>query len=65
MRALVDLYAFVKEIDLRQLFRSAYLNKYQKDIQSQLLDQDVSVFERFGTVPSYMVDYMIGIYGVH
>lgn len=65
MRALVDSYAFVKGIDLRQLFRSAYLNKYQKDIPSEFLDQDVSVFERIGTVPPYMVDYMIGIYGVH
>lgn len=64
MQALVDSHAFVRSIDLRDLFRSAYMRRFGKDISTTSLDEDVGVFKKYGKVPPYVIDLMIAIYGV-
>ncbi len=65
MQALVDSHAFVRNIELRDLFRSAYIRRFSKDISSTSLDEDVKTFKQFGKVPPYLVDFMIATYGAH
>lgn len=65
MRALVESHAFVRRIEIRDLFRSAYIRRFNKDISQTSLDEDVDVFQKFGKVPPYIVDFMLAVYGAH
>lgn len=64
MQALVESHAFVRSIELRDLFRSAYIRRFGKDISTTSLDEDVTTFKKYGKVPPYIVDFMIATYGV-
>lgn len=64
MQALVESHAFVRSIELRDLFRSAYIRRFGKDISAASLDEDVATFKKYGKVPPYIVDFMIATYGV-
>ena len=64
MQALVESHAFVRSLELRDLFRSAYIRRFGKDISTTSLDEDVTTFKKYGKVPPYIVDFMIATYGV-
>lgn len=65
MQALVDSHIFVHRLEPKELFRSAYVKKFSKDMPPQSLDDDVGKFLKTGNVPPYLVDFMLGIYGSH
>ncbi len=65
MQALVDSHIFVRKMEARDLFRSAYMRKFQKDIPPKSLEEDVIEYLKSGKVPPYLVDFMLDTYGAH
>lgn len=65
MQALVDRHILVNKIDPRELFRSAFMKKFGRDMPERSLDEDVKKYLDQGKTPAYIVDFMIDIYGVH
>lgn len=65
MQALVDSHIFVNRLDPKDLFRSAYLRKFQKDIPPNALEEDVAKYKKGGLVPAYVTEMMLATYGVH
>ena len=65
MQALVDRHILVNKIEPRELFRSAFLKKFGRDMPERSLDEDVKKYLENGRTPGYIVDFMIDIYGVH
>lgn len=65
MLAIVQLYVSKHNLIPCDFFRSAYMNKFQKDISQSSLDEDVRKYQSYGTVPPYVVDFMLKIYGAH
>lgn len=63
MKALVLTHAEVRNIPLRDLFRTAYISAFQKDISSGSLDDDVKLFRSSGNTPPYVVKYFLKLYG--
>ena len=52
-------------MEARDLFRSAYMRKFQKDIPPKSLEEDVIEYLKSGKVPPYLVDFMLDTYGAH
>lgn len=65
MQALVDRHILINKIEPRELFRSAFLKKFGRDMPERSLDEDVKNYLENGKTPGYIIDFMIGIYGVH
>lgn len=63
MRALVLTYVELQRIELRELFRSAYIAAFQKDIPPRSLDEDVEMFKRCGNSPPYVIKFFLKLYG--
>lgn len=65
MQALVDSHLFVKKMEAKELLRSAYIHKFNKDMPVKSLDEDTEAYLKNGKVPPYLVDFMIDTYGCH
>ncbi len=63
MRALVLTYVELRNVSLRDLFRTAYMAAFQKDIPSGSLDEDVRTFNNCGNTPPYVVKFFLRLYG--
>ena len=63
MQALIDSHIFVTQIQPRDLFRSAYLKKFGKDMPEHSLEEDVKKYMETGKTPGYMIDFMVDTYG--
>lgn len=63
MKALVSTYASVRGIELRDLFRSAYLRAFQKDMPPHSLDEDLRIFNEQGVTPKYLINFLLSIIG--
>jgi hypothetical protein len=64
MQALCNSHLIVHQLSPRQFFRAAYMWRWNKDIPEQSLEVDVMAFDKYGTVPSYISDYLVHCYGV-
>lgn len=65
MQALIDSHIFVTQIQPRDLFRSAYLKKFGKDMPEHSLLEDVEQYVKHGKTPGYVIDFMVDTYGAH
>lgn len=65
MYSLVLLHSHTNRIELIDLFKAAYLHKFEKVPPSGPIDEDVRVFRAQQKTPGYVVDFMLKIYGRH
>ena len=65
MQALVDSHLFVRKMEVKELLRSAYMHKFNKDMPPKSLDEDAETYLKYGKVPPYLVDFMVDTYGCH
>ena len=63
MLALVHVTCETQNISHKEFFRSAYIQKFGKDIPQASLHEDVEDFEQRQIIPPYVVDYVVGMYG--
>lgn len=61
--ALVELLCQTKKITHREIFRTAYVWKFNKDIPYECLEQDVEDFKRTYNTPPYVTSYLTDMYG--
>ncbi len=64
MQALANVHMINHHLSPRQFLRSAYMWRYQKDIPDLALASDAKALDEQGTIPCYLTDYLIHIYGV-
>ena len=62
MHALIESAVERRKITIRELFRYAYIRRFQKDIPSGSLDDDVRKYESDHSAPPYVVAYMVELY---
>lgn len=62
MKALVETHALVRGVSLRDLFRSAYMAIFGKDISQTALDDDLIGFKQ-GITPPYVIKHFLNMIG--
>ncbi len=65
MQALVDSHLFVRKMEPKELFQTAYQQKFKESLPETTLLDDVAKFLRYGQVPAYLTAYMVQLYGAH
>ena len=65
MQALCNSHLIVHKLTTKELFRSAYMWRFGRDITDQSLTDDTQLFDERGKIPPYIVDYFVHIYGAH
>lgn len=63
MLALVQCHLKLHRIDAETLFRAAYMAKFHNDQPRSTLLEDVANFTKKGSIPQYVVDFMLNIVG--
>jgi hypothetical protein len=65
MQALAHSHMSVNRLSGREMLRTAYYWRFNKDITDLALANDTKQFMESGNAPDYLVKYLIHCYGVH
>lgn len=65
MQALADSHKFVNNLTTKEMLRTAYMWRFNKDITDEALRTDSEAFDNRGKVPPYLTEYMLHVYGTH
>lgn len=64
MQALAMSHKHVHRLTTHELLRTAYMHRFGKDITCLSLANDAKCFDERGTIPPYLTEYLIHVYGV-